>query len=93
MTLAVSDTYTAIGSYNEDPDGGSINGYGVVRVYNNSDGSLYAKIDNPVAAGAQFGSQVSLSNTATTSHIIIGARYQGVGSQTSNGAVYAYSLG
>ena len=93
MSLAVSDTYTAIGSYNEDPDGGVINGYGVVRVYNNSDGSLYAKIDSPVAAGGQFGAKIALSNTATNSHITIGARYQGVGSQTSNGAVYTYTLG
>ena len=93
MTLAVSDTYTAIGSYSEDPAGGSNNNYGVVRVYNNSDGSLYAKIDSPVAAGGQFGSQIAMANTATTSYITIGARYQGVGSQTSNGGVYTYTLG
>ena len=93
MTLAVSDTYTAIGSYSEDPAGGSNNNYGVVRVYNNSDGSLYAKIDSPVSAGGQFGSQIALSNTATTSYIVIGARFQGVGGQTSNGAIYTYSLG
>ena len=93
FTLAVSNTYTAIGSYYEDPAGGAVNGYGVVRVYNNSDGSLYAKIDSPVAAGGQFGAQIALSNTATNSHITIGARYQGVGSQTSNGGVYTYTLG
>lgn len=93
MTLAVSDTYTAIGSYSEDPAGGSNNNYGVVRVYNNSDGSLYAKIDSPVSAGGQFGSKIAMANTATTSYITIGARYQGVGSQTSNGAIYTYTLG
>ena len=93
FTLAVSNTYTAIGSYYEDPAGGAVNGYGVVRVYNNSDGSLYARIDSPVAVGGYFGSQVSLSNTATTSYLVIGAQFQGVGSQTSNGIIYTYSLG
>jgi len=96
IALAVSNTYTAIGSYNEEPAGGANNGSGVVRVYNNATGALHAKIDNPNPDGTtvndNFGAQVSLSNAGITSYIVISARYEDTNA-SETGNVYTYSLG
>ena len=64
-TVAITDTYTVVGAYNEDSLGGT--NTGVVYVFDTVSGALLHTFDNPdsvaPAAGDTFGYKVDISGT------------------------------
>ena len=87
--VAISDTYSIVGAYNEDDAGGL--GSGKAYIYNNSTGALLHTLDNPndydTSAGDQFGITVAISDT----YAIVAAYTEDDADGTSSGKAYIFN--
>lgn len=89
--VAVNDTYSAIGTPQEDYSGGT--GSGKTYIFKNSDGSLFKTLNNPNPVGTEttdlFGSRLRFLNFKD-SYLIVSATMEDEGSYTDVGRVYVY---
>lgn len=82
--VAICETYSIVGAWNEDPDGQL--DAGTVYIYDNATGNLLWTIPNPSPSGGDyFGYSVAI----TEAFSVVGA-YQGDEPGTNYGTVYVY---
>ena len=88
--VAISDTYSIVGAYDEDDAGGTQSGK--AYIYNNSTGALVHTLDNPndydTSANDRFGRSVAISDN----YAIVSADLEDDAGGTGSGKAYIYNV-